>query len=217
MRPSKYLKHLRHKTSVRHLSKLRTLADGARQLVWPESDHIMSYVAIACLNTWANFARAYFLSCTLSPWREQGLQIQLSNPNIRTFDDAIDAAMKKCKNLTWKPGQHGNWTRRDEPAWHIPKNLIDSCDEIGCSNYTAIQNAFSIQTGVFDHLSTFRNFYAHRNDATAMKTQKIAGEYTIPIPGQPSEVLLSHAYGRPQILILDWIDDLDTIAQFLCE
>ncbi len=216
MRPSKYLKRLRRKTSVRHLSKLRTLADGASQLALPESDRVISYVTIACLNTWANFARTYFLSCTLAPWREQGLQIQC-NTAIRTFDDAIDAAMKRCKPLMWKQRQHGNWTRRDEPVWHVPKNLIDSCDEIGCSNYTAIQNAFSIQTKVFDHLSTFRNFYAHRNDETAIKTQKIAGEYTIPFPAHPSEILLSHAYGRPQILILDWIDDLDTIVQYLCE
>lgn len=216
MRPSKYLKRLRRKTSVRHLSKLRTLADGASQRIWPESDRVISYVTIACLNTWVNFARAYFLSCTLSPWREQGLQIQLSNPNIRTFDDAIDAAIKKCRNSRWKPGQHGNWTRHDEPPWHVPKTLTDSCDEIGCSNYTDIQNAFSIQTKVFNHLPTFRNFYAHRNDETAIKTQKIAGEYTISTPRHPSKILLSSAYGRPQVLILDWIDELDTIVQFLC-
>ena len=155
MRPSKYLKRLHHKTNARHLSKLRTFADEASQLPLPESDRILSYVAIQCLNTWANFVRAYFLSCTLSPCRENGLKIQLNNPAIHTFDDAIDAAMKRCKHATWK---RGNWTRRDEPPWHVPDTLIKSCDEIGCSNHIDIRNALSGQTKVFDHLPTFRNF-----------------------------------------------------------
>ena len=116
----------------------------------------------------------------------------------------------------WKRRQPQNWHRRDEPPWHVPDTLINSCDEIGCCNYIEIQNAFSIQTKVFDHLRAFRNFYAHRNDETAIKTQKIAQQYTIPLPRHPSEILWSPAYRRPQILILDWIDDLDTIVQFLC-
>ena len=204
MRPSKYLKHLRHKTNVRHLSKLRTFANGASQLSLRESDRILSYVAIQCLNTWVNFARAYFLSCTLSPWREKGMQIQLNNPAIRTFGDAIDAAMRRCKNLTWQRAkQKGNWKRRDEPTWHQPKTVIDCCDEIGCSNYTEILNAFSIETKVFNHLPTFRNFYAHRNDQTAIATQEIAQDNSIPLPSHPTEILLTPAHDRPQILILD--------------
>ena len=218
MRPSKYLKRLHHKTNAHHLSKMRTLADRARQLHLPESDRILTYVTIECLNVWANFARAYFLSCTLSPWRERGLRIHLNNPAIRTFDDAINAAVKRCKFTMWKRARPKKcWARRDEPAWHLPKTVIDSCDEIGCSNYTEILNAFSAETKVFAHLPAFRNFYAHRNEHTAIATQKIAEGYSIPIPGHPSEILLTPAYRRPQTLILDWIDDIDIVVKLLCE
>lgn len=214
MRPSKYLSRLRHKTNERHLKKLNILAHEVSSLPWPESDRIASFITIQCLNAWANFARAYFLSCTLSPWREKGLQITLNNSAIHTFDDAIDAAIRKCK--PWIP-QQGNWKRRDEPAWHIPETLIKSCEEICCSNRTEIREALSGQTEVFDHLSTFRNFYAHRNDDTAVKAKQIARSYSISLRSHPSEILLTPAYDRPQILILDWIDDIEAIVELLCE
>ena len=131
MRPSKYLIRLRQKTNERHLKRLSVLTNEVRSLSWPQSDRMISFVTIQCLNAWANFARAYFLSCTLSPWKEGGSQITLNNSAIQTFDDAINAAMRKCKPRT---SHQGNWRRRDEPAWHVPDTLIKSCDEIGCSN-----------------------------------------------------------------------------------
>jgi hypothetical protein len=213
MQPSKYLRQLHHKAG-RHLSGLRILADSAIGLTWAESDRIMSYVTIECLNGWANFARAYFLSCTLSPWRKNGSQITLSDRTIRTFDDAIKAAMQKCKPWIWR---RGTWDRRDEPAWHVPKTFIDSCNQIGCSNYTDILNAFSIPTQVFEHLPTFRNFYAHRNDYTAIKAKNIARYYSIVAREHPSRILLTPAYGRPQTLILDWIDDISNVIEHLCD
>lgn len=214
MRPSKYLSRLRHKTNERHLKKLRILANEVSSLHWRQSDRIVSFVTIQCLNAWANFARAYFLSCTLSPWREKGLQITLNNSAIRTFDDAINAAMRKCKPWIL---QQGNWKQRDEPAWHVPETLIKSCDEICCSNSIEIREALSCQTEVFDHLSSFRNFYAHRNDDTAMKAKQIAHSYSIPLRHHPTEILLTPAYDRPQILILDWINDIEAVVELLCE
>ena len=218
MRPSKHLSRLRHKTNERHLEKLSILSHKVSSLPLPESDRTLSYVAIQCLNAWANFARAYFLSCTLSPWRENGLKIQLNNRSIRTFDDAMDAAIKRCRNRAWKrAGRRREWNRHDEPQWYKPDTLINSCDEIGCSNHMDIQSALSGQTKVFDHLPIFRNFYAHRNENTAVKAKQIAHNYSIPLRRHPTEILLTPAYGRPQILILDWIDDIGAVVEFLCK
>ena len=214
MRPSKYLSRLRHKTNERHLKKLRILANEVSSLHWRQSDRIVSFVTIQCLNAWANFARAYFLSCTLFPWREKGSQITLNNSAIHTFDDAINAAIRKCKPWIL---QQENWSRRDEPAWHVPETLIKSCDEICCSNRIEIRETLSGQTEVFDHLPIFRNFYAHRNDNTAVKAKQIARSYSISLRSHPSEILLTPAYDRPQILILDWIDDIEAIVELLCE
>ena len=213
MKPSKYLNKIRNKT-LNYLYKLHNMADKASRLSRPESEKTISFVTIECLNLWANFSRAYFLSCALSPIRENGLQITLSNPNVQTFDDAIYAALRKCK--PWILSMR-NWGRRDEPAWHDPKVLIKSCTGIGCSNLIEIQAAFSISTKVFEHLSTFRNFYAHRNYYTAQKAKNIARYYTILVHNHPSNILFSYAYGRPQILILDWIDDMKIVLELLCK
>lgn len=211
MKPSKYLYKLHNKT-LRYLRKLRNMADMANRLSGAESERIISFVTIECLNLWANFSRAYFLSCTLLPIRESGLQVTLSNHYVRSFDDAIYAALSKFKPYILR---RGNWTRRDEPAWQDPNVLMGSCSEIGCSNLNNIQAAFSIQTKVFEHLPTFRNFYAHRNDYTAQKAKNIARYYTIIVHNHPSNILFSYAYGRPQILILDWIDDITTVVELL--
>lgn len=212
MRPSKHLKQL-HCKAVRRLNKLRVLVDQATALGWPESDRAVSYVTIECLNTWAGFVRAYFLSCTLSPVRENGCRIVLSNASIRTFGSAIDAAMRRCKPTI--PGKR-KWNRQDEPPWYKPATLIESCDEIGCSNYNDILGAFSLQTYVFRHLPRFRNFYAHRNDDTITSLKKLDLRYSIPRYRHPTEILLTQAYGRRQALLLDWIDDIKLTVEWLC-
>jgi hypothetical protein len=212
MRPSKYLKELHSKIKSR-LGRLRFLADKASSFPMPESNRLISYITIETLNTWANFSRAYFLSCTLSPFRESGIRIVLTNQNIHSFHDAIDAAMRRCKYNVWK---QGGWRRRDEPPWHRPDTLIRSCDAIGCSNQVEILGAFSIPTKVFDHLSLFRNFFAHRNDYTVTLIKGIAHQYSIPVHQHPSEILCQPAYGRPQMLIFDWIDDINLTVELLC-
>ena len=212
MRPSRYLKRLRRKT-VRNLYKLRVLAEQSIGLNYSERDHIISYVTIESLNTWSNFSRTYFLSCSFSPFRENGSQITLSNPTIHSFHDAISAAMRRCRFRKW---QRGGWGRRDEPPWFKPETLMKSCHEIGCSNYQDILSAFSVPSKVFEHLPKFRNFYAHRNDHTVLIAKNVASQYSIATHGQPSDILCTQAYGRPQILLLDWIDDISNVIELLC-
>lgn len=50
-----------------------------------------------------------------------------------------------------------------------------------------------------------------------MKAKQIAHSYSIPLRRHPTEILLTPAYDRPQILILDWIDDIEAIVELLCE
>ena len=213
MRPSKYLKKLHNKT-VSHFYKIRILAEKSSCQDWPESDHGISYTTIESLNLWANFCRSYFLSCSLLPLRGDGSQIHLSNASIHNYDDAISVAMRRCKYNIWR---RGRWDRRDEPPWHQPATLIKCCQEIGCSHYSDILVAFSVPTKVFDHLPKFRNFFAHRNDQTTLTVKNLALYYSISDRLHPSETLCSRAYGRPQILILDWIDDINNTIGLLCK
>jgi hypothetical protein len=87
-----------------------------------------------------------------------------------------------------------------------------------CSHYAEVEAALGISTRVFEDLPTFRNFYAHRNEDSARKAVELARRYYL-ITGfrHPTQVLAQPAYRRPQALILDWLDDLAVIFDFLCE
>jgi hypothetical protein len=213
MHPTKHFIKLHEKTE-RRLRKYQTLVYKADSpFIWPESDYIISYVTIQCLNLWFVFSRTYFLSCVLSPLRENGTRVTC-NSSIRTFNDAINQAKIAI-----------NWRRQYEPPWGKTQIFIDSCNAIGCSNHQEIQNAFSIQISnnqydVFEDLPKFRNFYAHRNEDTANEALNIAIQHysipIIPISSHPTKMLLQSAYGRPQSLILDWIDDIINTVDLLC-
>jgi hypothetical protein len=88
--------------------------------------------------------------------------------------------------------------------------------EIGCSNLTEITHAFSIATGVFDDLPRFRHFFAHRNEHTVSFVRDIARKYSIDPQLHPTEMLCTSAYGRPQTILRDWMDDMDATVQLLC-
>lgn len=191
---------------------MRDLAVQASQLPFPESDLLISYVAIEFQTTLANFTRAYYLSCILKPVLKSGVLVRC-DPSITTFDGAINAAMKKCKYNVWIKG---GWDRRDEPAWHRPESLIKSSQAINCSHYAQIIAAYSLPVNAFDHITKFRNFYAHRNDYTVRFAQQVANHYSISPRQHPTKILVSIAYGRPQPLILDWIDEVTNVIGFLC-
>lgn len=157
---------------------------------------------------------AYFLSYILSPYRESGTRVTC-DPLINSLPSALDAAMRRCKPYILRRGT--GYGRRDEPSWHRPDIMWHCCDEISASNTLDVRSAFSITPGTFDHLTTFRNFYAHRNPHTARQAINIARLYSIPTNLHPSQILLTPAYGRPQPLILDWLDDITTVVELLCE
>ena len=212
MLPAKYLSTLRRHAAQR-IYKLRTIASAAGRLSPSDADKLVGHVVIEALNTWANFQRAYFLSCVNRAWKEDGLRITLSNPNVRTFSDGLIICMQTCKPWVWT---RGTWQRRDEPPWHDPQTPIRAANAIGCSHYMQVVTAFSTGTSVFSHLPTFRNFYAHRNDDTAKKARALALQYSIPSSLQPTQILWSLSYGSHQPLILDWFDDLTIVVGMLC-
>jgi len=212
MHPSLYFETLHHNSSIR-LFKLRALVFEALQVNWPYTDYLMSYVTVQCLNIWSNFARAYYLSCTLKPISETGSKINLSNKSVGTFYDAIQVAVNKYKKYSAKKGV---LNRQDEPAWYRPDIIINCCQEIGCSNYVSILSAFSTKTQVFDHLPKFRNYYAHKNGDTATIAKSVAVQYSISNNLQPTQILLSVPYGRRNALMQEWIQDINITVELLC-
>ena len=216
MRPAQHFEILYASASDR-LQRLRNVANAALKKPnshFAEVNREISYITIEMHTLAANFARAYFLSSVLSPITKSGVRIYC-NPIISNFNDALNAAMKRCKNKIWLTGK---WNRRDEPPWHQPTILINCIDEIDCSNIASVKTAFSIATTpVFEHLTKFRIFYAHRNSETILEPKNIAFYYSITENKHPSKILCLPAYGRPQALILDWMDDMSNVIDLLCQ
>ena len=215
MRPSRDLGKLRRR-AVTLLGRLRAEAIPVVTDFSPHSRKIIGQVTIDLLNAWANFSRSYYLSCVLRPKRERGGRVIATAFSGSGFTDAITVAMGRHRPKRQQlPG--GGWSRRDEPPWHHTAVLLTSCADLGCSNLGQIQASVSTGTAVFNHLPTFRHFFAHRNDFTVSSARSVAASYSIPSAGQhPSEILRSPPYGRPSPLLLEWIDDLQVTIELMC-
>jgi len=175
---------------------------------------LVTLATIELQNCWGSFVRAYYLSALLHARTESG-HIVRSNSAIRSLDDGIGIAVR-----WWNPRAHpaatGVWRRRDEPPWFDPSILLGLSKNLLFSNNGDIQAALSMQSRAFADLPILRNFFAHRNQASAFAAISVAVQYSIGGIRVPSDVLLSRAKGRPQVLVLDWIDDIRATVEMLC-
>ena len=219
MRPAKRFGVL-HKAAKGRLAKLRGLAVHSLSTYASDFSYCnaeISFVTIELQSLLSNFCRSYYLSAVLHPCSEGGTRVTCHH-SISSFDAAIDAAMKACKPSWWRPSPvPRHWNRRDEPPWHQPDTLLKSSREISHSYYSNISAALSLPTSVFSHLVVFRNFFAHRSDSTCQEAINVAiRHYSIFSKKHPVSILLAPALGRPQELILDWIDDVTNVIELLC-
>jgi len=173
----------------------------------------LAHITTGLLNTWTEFSRAYYLSCLLRPKRSKGGIVTVTFSGKR-FEDAIAAVMQRFKPYIYNAGR---WSRRDEPAWHDLATFVPACTALGCSNLADIQAAVSVPTKVFQDLPVFRNFFCHRNQSTMEACARIALTHYGIVAPHPCEMLKASAVRRPAPLLIDWIDDMDTVVEWLCE
>jgi hypothetical protein len=130
------------------------------------------------------------------------------------FKKAIDLAIT---TLNPRAPSRLNRTRREEPPWQKPKTLLDLATDFKFSNQKQINAAFGYGFRVFDDLPKFRNFFAHRNEETSGKAQRLGPAYGVPSTWRPWRILAASAIGRPQAIILDWFDEIRRTGEDLCE
>jgi hypothetical protein len=175
---------------------------------------IAGYVVIEALNTWANFSRSFYLSCTISPRRAGGGRVRCAIA-FPDFNAAIGAATVLHKHRA-KPKSDGSWDRRDEPTWFDPNVLIRTFASIGASNSADVAAGLSSGTRVFVDLPVFRNYFAHRNQRTRAAAMRLAPQYGLPATLLPSEIILRRPFSRYQPLVHEWIDDLRFTVEYVC-
>jgi hypothetical protein len=214
MRPRKYLIKLQN-TAINKLHRLKRLLTNT--LVTSsnnETESCLTYVTVETLNTWSNFSRSFYLSCTLQPKTVSGIRVTTSL-STANFNNAIGIAI-----LLFKPSKTANslgiWDRRDEPTWHDSHTLTSVCTHIGCSNITNIIDGFSGGQKFYSHLPTFRNFYGHRNQKTEYAARQIAPTYGISATLRPSNILCEFPIGGTSSLLLQWINEIEFTIEYLC-
>jgi hypothetical protein len=215
MRRTSRLRSLRGST-IKRLDRLRRRATGIPSAARiDEVERQVSDITINLLNTWANFGRAYYLSCMLAAARHRGGRVSVGNPGL-SLEDAIGQAVRHFRPYC-APKSNGTWHRRDEPTWYDPNKLIPICVAQKFSNLPQIYSAFSLGSRVFADLPVFRNYFAHRNQHTRDAASNCGLQNGVPSSDRPTAMLLTPPLNRPYPLIAEWIDDVYVTVDLLCD
>jgi len=192
----------------------RTFVEAAGLPGPRQKSQLVGAASIEVHNSWSNFVRAYYLSCVMSARAISGESVTCVDMFVRS--DPIGYAVhlfnpKAC------PTSEGNWRHRTEPPWHDPYVLTTLATVLPLSNEADVRAAFSIGSRVFIDLPVFRNYFAHRNQASERAARDLAILNSIPGQPSPAEILIATPLSRPQSLFLDWLDDLMFTASYLCD
>jgi hypothetical protein len=194
------------------LKKLRRLAAGNNYLDL-NSKNSTAYITIEAYNSWTLFCRAFCLSCILGTKTKSGIRITNTFPSARNLDNAILLASQILKP-TFRFRMPV--PRRDEPAWQTSNAIVTLSTQWNFSNISNILSGLSLAPDTLKHLRDFRHFIAHRNNDTLLTSLQWSRNYGIIGVKHPVNMLNLAASGRPQILILDWLDDISNTADEMC-
>jgi hypothetical protein len=213
MRPSLQLTKL-EATALSYIAFLRAQAAAALLKADGPNDRVLMFVVVEAHNTWALFVRSFYLSCVFSARRRNGAIVTSTVPAPRNTVTAIDQAMRLLRPRT---SGRAPWPRRDEPPWQTQTTIIRLSQTFGFSNFAEITTALSYPTSVFPHLRDCRHFFSHRNEETMRVALSHTRDYGLVGLKHPKELLRAVATGRPQPIVLDWLDDISNIVGLMCD
>jgi hypothetical protein len=209
MRPVKVTQELYFITR-RRSAYLRSLLPTQPSIFSKQLDRRVAFVAIELLNSWAGYSRALYLS-TCRGALDARLRKLTINQHFATDEEALYFAAKRF-NPKLRP-----WptriTHRDEPDWLDPNILLILLDDLGASNSLDVGAALSFDWQVFRDLPTVRNFYAHRRENTARKTQQLMITYGLSPVLHPTEFCLAYERGKSQSILLNWVDEMNQVQE----
>ncbi len=192
------------------LGRLRTLPGLRPHAPAPQAEREVAHACIELVSLWSAFTRNYYLSTALGARGVGGVRVSTAL-QAAVVDDALTAAIHHLKPGLRK--RSAPWSDFDEPTWRKTDVFLDVLTMAAASNLSTVQNALSAtQTDVFTDLPTFRNFVAHKNHDTANRCRNLYRKYGVPRGARPVQALLLRQAGRPQALLLDWIDDIENVV-----
>lgn len=213
MTPARNLDILKGRV-LRTLLRLDRLSRGLSDGMAAAERRVAAYVTIETANTWASFARCYYISCVLLARRPGRSRVKLGVSGVSTLQDAIHFAVG-----TLRPSRvHANrlYHPIDEPSWHKPDTLLRLAIALKLSNLPEIQLALGLPTDAFSHLTVFRHFFAHRGESTARAAQTLAPKYGQASNIHPARILCGYPPGSTRNVLSDWITDVSLTTSYLC-
>lgn len=201
------------------IHRLEYIAASMARNSGPNVDRAVAFVTIEAQTTWANFSREFYLSCALlSPKTIAGGRVFHTTSGI--FDER-HALLRSIQVL--KPNRYAGAARsvnispRDEPTWHEKVCLLRMAQDLNFSNQAMIIAGLSYPTRFFNDLPIIRNFYAHRSHRSIEKVRELARRnYGIRSLVHPTDLVNQTLSGATQTLLSEWLGDMRTIGDTLC-
>lgn len=207
-----YLKRL----FLRRAARLRRrLGDAPHRATFGAIDPLVASVILDLANSWSEFSRSLYFMLVEQPVTCAGVIVKTSNATVRSRNDAAREIIRVKKKWVIARKPSGPFTRIDEPSWIDPVTLVDGVNLLGASNALQVSAALSNPKALVG-LRSLRNFYAHRNESTARNALKVGPGYTILGVRHPTSLALAFAYGRPQPLVFDLIDEISQAVGACC-
>lgn len=178
-----------------------------------EVDALITAAVIDAQGSWSSFLRAYYVS---SIYSATCANLRVSNTAaLSTENAALRAAFSVYHR---RPFTGSVFTKRDDPPWHDLKFYKKLFAYVGASNAPKVTNAFSYTTNYLSLLPTARNFYAHRCDETLKKLQQLPIKvgFIAVKKLHPTEVMKYRTPGGHHNVITDWLYDMDSVADLMC-
>jgi hypothetical protein len=193
-----------------YLFEVRLAVPVASGTQSPEQTRQLTFLAVDLHNACRTFLRAYYVASVTGAWLSTG-QRATSRLEARSEVDAINFAVA-AKGVEGS----GPWRMRDEPAWHDIGMFLRILNLADCSTAPGTNAAWSIGTNALEHLTITRNYFAHRNRETAVKVRNLnSTTYKAGALDSPEELLIARGRNRPQLIVEDWLDDLQTVIELM--
>jgi hypothetical protein len=170
---------------------------------------IVGRTALDVHSLWSSFMRAYYLSLFLEPFRISRGRVRVSLPGLSEQDvwrQSWSAIQKPSKPMP------ANW----EPWWFDIQVVIRLTAHFGATHQGDLIAAFSLPTLVFSHLPAYRNYFAHRSPRSRNQIRTIQTRLGLSGSLFPSDALMTAPGTSTQPVLLSWIQDLQEIAEALC-
>jgi hypothetical protein len=107
--------------------------------------------------------------------------------------------------------------RKLEPTVRDPRDTAKIFQAANLTNISSLQNALALNTTLFDHLCTMRNFYAHRNADTWRKAHNKGNAMGIFAATHVDEIVTAFLPGRSIRVFEDWLDDTELFFEEACK